>query len=280
MKFVFLIYVIHLLLVMIPLYLFFKPISETLGRSPFANGLTGGLDPSVIPDLLFQSSRELGVAFSSILVLFRLVIITDIFLDGGILSVLLKDENGIDSQAFFGGCGRYFLPFLRLFSLSVLLIITAVAVYVSIGSILGIVKEGLSDEVASTCLLFGKWSIFPILLGLVNLCLDYTKISMVETARRNAARLLRESLRFVWRNRWKTITLYLVLSIFIILLHGAYFLVSEVFYTGTWTGILSILVLQQLFVFSRIWMRFCFFSSQGALFQGLQGDPTDVASNR
>jgi len=265
------VYLIHLLTILIPAFLFFQPISDTLGHAPVADRMTGSLDLSLLTDLLYQAGPELGIAFSSLWALAVLIIVSDAFIDGGLLAILLKGEEARKVESFFEGGARFILPFLRLFLLSCLLLILAAALQQAAGRLLEAIEEELSDEVVSTILMAVRGALFLILMAGVNLVLDYAKVSMVLGGRRSALSHLKESLAFIWGHKVAVISLYTILAAFVLLLHGGYLLLSGSLSTGTWPGLLLLILLQQLFILSRTWTRLLSFSAQGIYFKGGSG---------
>jgi hypothetical protein len=269
LRYIVLVDCIYLLALLIPFTLFFKSISGAIGHSPLADHLTGGFDLAVIFDIAYSAGPALAITLGSLWPLLLLIIFTELFLEGGILYVILEEREGSERGEFFRGCADYFFPFLRLLLLSLSLFIVAAGIYLVLGGLLNIIKGRLSDEVATIWILGLKAAIIFVLLCSINLFLDYAKISMVATSQKRASRHLWASLSFLRRHKVKAAALYSILVGTVILSCGLYWIATGHLSTGTWTGLLIIILIQQSLVLFRIAMRFLFFSSQGAFFDML-----------
>ena len=116
------------------------------------------------------------------------------------------------------------------------------------------------------------WQIFGV--AIVVLCctfvlmiFDYARICTVADRRRNCFAITYSALKFSLRKCWRTIPLFGFNLLIVVLLFVVYILVDNQFSNATLTSMLCLFAVQQIFILSRIWMRFSFYSSQMAYYQ-------------
>lgn len=187
------------------------------------------------------------------------------FLSGGVLDRYAR-QRPTRAHGFFAACGTHFWRFVRLG-------VVAWSVYaILFGSVHGwllddlyefLARDMASERPAFAIRLF-LYLIFVALLIACNLVFDYARIRIVVEDRRSAVGAIAAGARFVWRHRG-TLWLYL--------LNAAVFLVALILYAiaapGAPGGFMTLVVLLigQLYILLRHYLKLLFYASQTAFFQ-------------
>ncbi|HEY3742400.1 MAG TPA: hypothetical protein VGL53_21270 [Bryobacteraceae bacterium] len=183
------------------------------------------------------------------------------WLTGGLLAVL-RDPK----ESFFGGCARWFPPFLRLFMMALVGYAIGVAAR---GGVLAVARKFGDDSMSAQPMAYGSmvgYVLFFALLLFINMIVDFAKIHMVVHGDRAARRGLRAAFRFVFARFRRNITIYLVLTGYGLLMLAAYHIWSEVIGQGSIGAVLLLFVSRQVYMFGRTWLRMVFLASEHAWF--------------
>jgi hypothetical protein len=190
-----------------------------------------------------------------------------LFLAGGILDRYARNRP-TRSHEFFTACGVYFVRFLRLAA------IMAAAYYVLLAwlrpLLLDDVYEQLTRDVTveRTAFLWrlGLYLVFGASLILVNMLFDYAKVRAVVEDRRSMIGAVVSSARFLRRNFGGAASLYLLngcLFVAVLLLYALIAPGAGSGLAGIWAGLL----VGQLYLAARLWVRLVFAASEVSLFQ-------------
>ena len=232
------------LIVALPLHSVLK---ESIGQSFEIQRITTGFDNTVFTDFMNTHGQLLEPLLSQFQWLSMLYIALFIFLNGGIIHILLGRIG------FWEGCAKYFWRFLRLTLLFLLLhSLTAMVVF---GILYLIVTNGFD--------LFGSeipiyWSIvvsiivYILLASLVSMLSDYAKIRMVKNDRRSAIQAMLHSFGTVFQNFRKTYGLYLLNMFGIALLYLIYWALHSNVTTSNFIIIFFIILVQQFILLLRM----------------------------
>lgn len=226
-----------------------------LGHSLYAARMFGNFDPQWTAEFLLKTGDAPLITvppLAAALALAYLLLMT--FLNGGVLAVFTQ------SSAFWPGCGRNFWRLLRLLLASLVCYALVVAVNLGLGKIGGrIWGEGMVER---PVVIFGwvRAGIIVLLVLLVNMVFDYAKIRAVAWN----STLLR-SIRFVAGNFIRTATTYALLCVLAAALAAVYWCASSVLPRTALGWLIVVLVVQQIFVVVRVWVRLLFFASQAAV---------------
>ncbi len=189
-----------------------------------------------------------------------------IFLLGGVLDRLARDRV-IGAAAFFAACGVYFFRLLRLFAIAAAFY---VALFVWLHPLLFdrlYATLTLDVTVERTAFLYrlALYVVFFVLVGAVNLIVDYAKIRMVVEDRRSAVGALAAAVRFVRRHTTAAVGLYLLNTLALAAVVAVYALVAPGARGGARVPVA--LLIGQLYIVARLVTRVAFAASQIALFQ-------------
>ncbi len=256
------------LVIALPAALGFRAImTGAIGNSMITDRLLAGFDATVYAGFLRNGSKALGALASAVGWMAALSMVLTTVLDGGILGQLNSGDRRFTLASFFGDCGRYLWRYLRLtlFFAPVLLLVFLVSTAL-FGSIYDAIDRNAVSEVdvirARMLILAATF----FLVGLVVLMSDYAR---VETARSDARSMIRAAwvaVRFVVRRFLSVVGLQLALLVVSLCVIAAYLLAENAMSVSTGTGILVLLVVQQLTIFLKMFIRVATFAGERHLY--------------
>jgi hypothetical protein len=189
------------------------------------------------------------------------------FLSGGILDRLARGRR-TRAHGFFSACGVHFWRFLRI----------GLVAWVVYGFLFGYVHgwifedaldrltRDLTVERTAFLLRIAGYLLFGALLIFVNVIFDYARIRTVVEDRRSAIGAIAAGARFVRRHIGAVAALYAVNGIAFVILVALYAVVQPgAPGSGVWMWLP--LLLGQLFIVARHYLKLVFYGSQTALFQ-------------
>ena len=280
------------LLVALPLALALRGMLEAhLGRSQAAETAASGVDPAWWQEFASQASG-LGRTFAPSLIGFGAVLdnlsglldnlplaatiggataawlVVWSFLSGGVLDRYARNRP-TRTAGFFAACGTHFWRFLRL---------GAVGWFVYLflfGTLHGAIFDGLAGRLsrdltverqafairAAGYVLFGGIVLFCTML------FDFARVRIVVEDRRSALGALLASVRFVRRNLGRVTALYLLNGAAFVLLLAAY-AVAAPGAPRSGLQMVFVLLLGEVYILARQYLKLLFYASEIALFQG------------
>lgn len=191
-----------------------------------------------------------------------------LFLSGGILDRYARTRP-TNSHEFFTACGVFFVRFLRLapfMALAYYMLFAVVHPFLLVDSFSALTRDVTAERTAFFMRL-GLYALFGTLLLSVNVVFDYAKVRAVVEDRRSMAGAIVAGMRFVRRNAAAVAALYGLTGALFIALLFLYALVAPGAGStgaGVWIGV----IITQLFLLGRLWIRLVFFASEISLFQG------------
>ena len=191
-----------------------------------------------------------------------------LFLSGGVLDRYAR-ARPTRSYEFFSACGVYFVRFLRLAPFMALAYYALFAVLhpFLFANLFPALTRDVTVERTAFLLRLGVYAVFGVLLVLVNIVFDYAKVRAVVEDRRSMIGAIAAGARFAWRHAGAVAFLYLLSGGLFVALLIVYALVAPgagATGAGLWLGI----VIGQLYLLGRLWIRLVFLASEAALFQG------------
>lgn len=187
-----------------------------------------------------------------------------IFFNGGIYSILLRDEP-FSAKEFFGNSGAYFGRFIRLFLISIPFFIAALIIDALLGSWFKWIG-GDSEPTRVLLWIVGK-VILLVLIGYISMVFDYAKIRTVFQERKDMWKTVFRAFGFTFQNFSKTVGLYLFLTVTALIIFLLYTLPGQLIAASTSIGIILFFLWQQLYAFCRIGIRMLFASAQIQLYR-------------
>jgi hypothetical protein len=248
---------------------------DSLRHSTWAIALDNNLDASWIAELIAQSAAPALPVLAAVLGLAGLARILQLFLLGGTLQIF---GVGVPFSAavFFSGCGRHFWRLVRLALFSLIFFAVAGA----IGA--GLNWAGLKiwgEGSAAGPLIYWSWFrvvALACLLGLCSLAFDYAAIRLAVEDSGKSIRAYLGAFRLIWRTPFRTIGLYIVLWLVVLLFLAAYAGVSWLVPQTSLALVVLLFLVRQATVLAKVWSRLLFYSAQCALYRDLRPGPVPV----
>jgi hypothetical protein len=285
-KMILLLYVANFLIAL-PLAMAFRSnLASGFGQSMDSSNLMQGLDFSVMLDFLNQHRDGIRAIMQQIFWVVLLYMLINTLLAGGILTVVRDKKEKFSASAFFGGCGAYFLRFLRLFLIFGILLVVVLSIA---GGVLGGIGNSITDN--STSELTDFWVRIATLLVvslaamLIIMIADYAKIIVVAQDEHSMLKTAWRSTKLVSRYFLRTFGLQLLMVAVPIVLFIIYISLDLAIGMASGMTILLMFLIQQLFIVSKAWTRVFFFAGELSLYYGLQpfgsqaAIPTTVTSS-
>ncbi|MBI4481753.1 MAG: hypothetical protein HY652_02570 [Acidobacteria bacterium] len=258
----------------------FLPVMDSLQQhvvfSQVSDRLLRDMDLLWLEDFVFHLGREAWEQFAGyFLVAALLFALLHLFLVGGTIQAFLA-KGPFTWEGFFSGCGRYGYRMFRLGLLSVPIYLTPVLVFLSLSRVQEALLPDSPSEPAAFYTGFARWTLTVLLLLFVNMFLDYAKIHVVRRESQRVTQSMHAALRWLAGHLKPALGLfYLNLLLGLVCLLAYFGLASRLVVDGA-GGILAALVLQQLYMLSRVGVRLLFYSSQLSLFDSLSGSNSHV----
>lgn len=189
------------------------------------------------------------------------------FLAGGLLGVLRAPESGWTVRGLLHGSGFYFGRMFRLMAVVLALdgfVFTLNAPFAA--WVDGLAREAVSENTA-VVLLFGRHALLLLALLAVHLLGGYAKAILVVEERSSALLAFVSSLGFCLRHLGRTVGHYATLAVLALLLAAAWAAADGAWAVSGYRTQLLSLLLAQLLVGGRIFLRLALMGGQVALYQ-------------
>ncbi len=191
-----------------------------------------------------------------------------IFLAGGILDRYARNRP-TRATGFFGRCGVFFFRFLRLGALALVaywLLYAYVHAWL-FGTVYPWAARDLTVERTAFFIRVLLYAVFGVLLFGCNLIFDYAKIRAVVEDRRSMIGALVSAVRFVVRQPGRAVGLYALDGLTFLVVVLAYGAVAPGAGGAGWS-LRAGLLITEVYLLARLWVKLLFYASQTALFQG------------
>lgn len=247
-----LLYILNFLIALISLIPLSSFLSQTVGQSLSLNRSLAKFDYLFLSDFYNTYGEGVQIILNQSIVLVILNFLFSIFLMGGLVASIRKRENKFSFNEFWKNCAYYFG---RIFRLTVYFLVFQ-------GILLGILfmlllANGISPfEVESETelihhlnVLFTIYLFFATIFFMIQ---DYAKIHLVYQDKKIIARPIYESFRFVIKNFFHFLFLYLLNVATFFLLCFVYYQLNHLIQPDDMTTITLVFLLGQVFILGRI----------------------------
>ena len=267
-KLTLIIYAITLLLALVLAIPFEKTIENEAGNSMAFSSLIKDFDYTVYKDFINQYGKVIDPYISTAVWMGILYLLFTIFFEGGIFTVLRREEDKYSLRLFWEGSAVYFSRFLRLAIYSIIIqVMIAASIYISLGKAL----ESAFDRVESEASMFYIGAagvlIHLILFIFILTVTDYAKVMMVENAGYKPFKTLFRGMGFVFRHFLSSYFLYLSLLIVPIVLFIVYFSIEGAVGMTSGFKIFIIFIIQQVLIWSRVFIKVWILGSELVLYR-------------
>jgi len=275
-KMIFVLWLRNFIFGLVIFYLFFRFLTQAIGKSVLADNLLERFDFDVFFELLVQHGNSLNVILTVGFVLIFLYFLVSIFLYGGILSILTlppeaKEERRRFAQTFFQGAGKFFGRFFRLAIYSLILWVAFVLINLLLNPVGKFLTGDGNNEWMAFSFFWLRVAIALFLVFLIRMILDYSRIEIVILDSRTVLLSFFKTIKLVFQKFGKTLALYYLLVLTGIALIIIFWLVKSSLpsFSSPWLTMLVPFVVAQLFIAFQGWLRIAFQSAQLVFYIGL-----------
>ena len=240
--------------------------SALLGHSRMGDEVLNGFGANFFAEFTARRPDWMSEEASWTVLFAGAALVLNIFFNGGMIACFAgSKENGF--PFFFEKSSRFFGRMLRLFLLSLPLLIAALIVQ----SLLGMALQPLAGGMESWRVFFVavQFTVLAFLVFFVNMVLDYARIITVNKNRRDMFKTAIRAFRFVFRNLLKTFSLYYGIGAAGLALSLMFVWTGQRIDFPTGFGLLFLFLWLQVQALTRIAVRMEFYTSQLVLYRFL-----------
>ncbi len=263
----------------LPLAMMFRSIlASTFGDSMALERFLDGFDYSTYQDFLTQAAPAMSAFWAVVFWTFLVYVLVNTLLAGGTLTILGTAGGRFSLGAFFSGCGRFVGRFFRLFLIYALLVgVSMTIVGLILGAVFGAATGDADSEI--TLVIWGivVASIGVTILGLLLVSLDFAKVATVRWDMRSMIKATGKSLAFVVRRVASVLTASLLVLLMLAGGTAVYLAVAGVLGMDSDGVLVLAVVLQQIYVLYRIYLRVAFYGCELSMHAALEAEPQQEA---
>lgn len=246
---------------------FLAIVQADLGRS-FLGSNVRPADLVWLGEAVLKYGASLPALLAGLLVSAFLYLALQIFLNGGVVGRLLDSEGRTRLAEFFADCGRYFWRYVRLFLVSlVFLALTLGLIMRLVSALIRPLTEGAVTEWVPLILSNLHLILALLLLSVVRMVVDYSRIAVVADAERKVLKALRHALIFLKKRFFRAWAIYLLLAAATVSGAVVFHAVLGLLGAPATLQVVAAFVWMQLYVFFRMGMRALFVAAQAEFYR-------------
>lgn len=222
-----------------------------------------------LPGALFAAPEENGdpVLDPIVLALGGLYVLVQLFLTGGVLGVLRAPQGGWTVRGLLHGSGFYFGRMVRLGVVSLIVLWALFGLYAPVaGWIDGLARDAVSERTAMAWTI-GRHAALLLAILFFNMVAGYAKVMIVTEERASALLAWLSAFSFCLRRVVRAGGHYALVAFGAVLLLVAWRLIDGLWATTGYTTQFFTLLVFQLFLFARLFLRVGLLGGQLALYR-------------
>ena len=256
------IYVINLLFALALAIPFYGVITNAAHGSLQVNKLLEGFNYTAMQEFMDSTKGSISLLFKEGIWLAILYLLLSIFMAGGILKTLDNGAN-FKGKEFFANGSKFFFRFLRLTLYFILIhVLVILIIYLPLSLIMGALAKNAESEKALFYAAITGGGLYILIFIYLLIVAHYTRFMIITEDSTKVLKKIWTSVKFVSRKFFSTYPLYLLLLANLVLLILVYKFLSGVVGMTSGFTIFIMFLLQQIFIWSRIWLKIWFYSSQ------------------
>jgi hypothetical protein len=240
---------------------------------------TAGLEKTVQPSLTSGWGRTLEAIEPVltgrveplgiwILVMAVVYLVVSAFLNGGLVAFFADEKRDFTIQRYFSFSSYYFHHFIALATTAVLAFALLYWFVVPAWfDLIGALTTDTSSGMMRTLLHLLGYAIWFFILILIDMIFDYAKFILVDQKKESAWASIGLAATFVVGHLGQTLRLYCLLVALAVVLTLGMAGLESVLPQGQFFLILVIVLIHQVFLLAKIWLRLVFYGSQFRLYQ-------------
>jgi hypothetical protein len=243
---------------------------QPLAHSRLGQTLVEHFDLAWVMELTPLGDAAIGMLTAGAIVAALLTWLLGVLLAGGALAGLYEGWPHFTLERFSGAAGRYFW---RLFRLSLFGLpcyaLAALIAHLPLMVARKVYGEGMEAAPVAIARIVSM-VLTVILLGLAGTALDYAKLRLIGDDVRGAFKALLHGFRFFVRHFVRTANLWAMNGILFLAVGLVYLMTTNALTGASYAVIGATLVLQQLFIFFRVFLRLAGWGGAAALYAALR----------
>jgi len=260
-------YVVNAVFALVAALPFLVIVQGELGHS-LLGSFVQPLDLMWIGEAVLEHQGSLAALLAGLAAAALVYLVLHVFLNGGIVGRLLDREGRATLPAFTADCGRYFWRFVRLFLVALVFYVLTLGVFMSLVSALfKPMTESAVTEWLPLILSNLHFLIALLLLSIVHMVVDYARIAVVADEERKILKALRHALTFLRKRFFRAWAIYLLIVALTVAGTVVFYAVLGIFGTPGVPQVAAGLVLMQIYVLFRIWVRTVFVAAQAEFYR-------------
>jgi hypothetical protein len=233
----------------------------------FLNGNTIKPIGNLLKDLIFRFKVNAGV-LGPFALLGLLYVLIGNFASGGLLGIYNKSTQSFLFREFLESGARYFGRFFRISLVALILYFLFFVLIVDpITNLIPFWTANAPSEVTPFVYYMVKNAIVLLILLFLNMTFDYAKIKMVVEDRASSVVGVISAFGFCGRKFFRAYGLYLLIGVIGLVFIVLYSWIESVVPQTSFSAILFVFLLQQLYMFSKMWLKGTFYASQLELYK-------------
>lgn len=262
-------WVINLLFALTAAAPIYSLIKKDLSRSLMDDRMLEGFDFMWLGDFAHKYGDILSIFGSALLIFMVMYVLLNVVLGGGIVGRLHAADEKATVKSFLADCGRYFWRFFRLALLSIPVYLVFVGLLSTLtGLVTGMFRKTAVTEWTLVYEDIANYVILFILFTVVSMVIDYTRIHLVVNDSHKVFKGFLQAVKFVFKRFFKAWFLYLMVALIFVIFTLAYMEISTALPVNSMGLIFLTFLLQQLYVFSRVWVKLDFYAAQMVFYKG------------
>ncbi|RMG30709.1 MAG: hypothetical protein D6732_15865 [Methanobacteriota archaeon] len=274
-KVVMIYYFFNLIFGLIIIFPLRSSLKQYLGSSMMGKLLAGRINMDFLIEFLLNNKHVVPSLLGMVFIASLLYWLSHLFLSGGTLSLLANNQN-YSAEPFWGKCARFLGRFLRLFLLSIpLLLILLSLQYI----VTGVEKLFWGSDPYENVIYWGKWiKAFVRGFGLIlyMIVFDYARIFTIHTDSRRMRTAMWESMMFCRKNFGNVFMLAFTFSLITYLSLFIYNPVANLLSAPYGVVIFGLFLWQQLYMIFRMGIKVSLLGGEVYLFQHFS-QPADTS---
>ena len=242
---------------------FFFLMMKHMSHSFSAEHTLQKLDIFWLADFIYRYMNVAPAVLGSAVLAAVLYLLLSVFLNGGIIGCLNRQESKTTLAEFFHDSGLYFWRFFRLFLLSIPVYLIFMGIfYPLLKAFLEIFRRRAPTEWPAMIVSNLRFIILVLLLTVVAMFFDYVKIGLVTGVRKKVLKETWLTLKFMRRRFFKAWGLYLLAGLVFVALTFFYLEIARLLPKNRPLLVLLVFLWQQFYVLCRQWSKVLFFASE------------------
>ncbi len=243
-------------------------LNYTAGNTVAMEKMAGRFDMDFFFELLIKQSTTVS-SLNSLLIIVPLVYwLFGLFLSGGAYTIFISDLK-YSPLTFWAGCAKYFGRLFRLF-------LWSIPVFVILYCIqfieLGIERLIYGKDPYENIIWWGAWirlGIGYISILIYYIVIDYARIDAIIYDKNKMRSSLWSGVKFSFQNFFQTFSLTFIIFLIGIAVLIIYNLIADVLHAPNALIIILLFIVQQIYIFIRMFLKLTLYSSQGKLYKNI-----------